>query len=94
MRKKNEHEWYKPLEPHFKKRMPIERFAKTEAMLHLLSVNAPTVRERPGRRPSKGLFAVCPVSRNRNFPMHGGGEPTGARTAFFRILSLQEILAG
>lgn len=41
MRKKNEHEWYKPLEPHFKKRMPIERFAKTEAMLHLLSVNAP-----------------------------------------------------
>lgn len=42
MGKKNEHAWYKPLEHYFHTDgMPIDRFAKTEAVLHLLSVNAP-----------------------------------------------------
>ena len=36
------HEWYKPLEPHFcKEHMPLDRFAKTEAVLHLLSISDP-----------------------------------------------------
>ena len=40
MGKKNE--WYKPIEPHFcKEHMSLDRFAKTEAVLHLLSISDP-----------------------------------------------------